>query len=118
MPDAYGYKTLCFEFTKFRMKQVDENLSVRAIEEKISAGLVEELIYQAHNEIKLLRIMKNWKPWEYLQSDDYEGKEQLNAMLNFTGGDPMAQTYERYDNMKHTAGPRKPSAGLHPEDKN
>ena len=114
MPDAYGYKTLCFEFTKFRMKQVDENLSVRAIEEKISAGLVEELIYQAHNEIKLLRIMKNWKPWEYLQSDDYEGKEQLNAMLNFTGGDPMAQTYERYDNMKLTACTKELSARTSP----
>ena len=38
-------------------------------------------------------------------------------MLNFTGGDPMAQTYERYDNMKHTPGARQPSAGMHPEDR-
>lgn len=45
LPDAYGYKTLCLEFTKFRMNVVDQNLSVREIEEKISAGLVEELIY-------------------------------------------------------------------------
>ena len=48
------------------MKVVDENMSIRAIEDKLSAGLIEELIFQAHNEIKLLRIMKNWKPWEYL----------------------------------------------------
>ena len=54
------------------MKVVDDNLSIRAIEDKLSAGLIEELIFQAHNEIKLLRIMKNWKPWEYLQTQDYE----------------------------------------------
>ena len=59
------------------MKVVDENLSIRAIEDKLAAGLIEELIFQAHNEIKLLRIMKNWKPWEYFQTDDYQDKEIL-----------------------------------------
>jgi NADH dehydrogenase (ubiquinone) 1 alpha subcomplex subunit 5 len=48
------------------MKVVDEHRSIRAIEEKISCGLIEELIVQAHNEIKLLRIMKQWRPWEFL----------------------------------------------------
>ena len=66
LPDVYGYKTLSQELTRFRMNVVDQNLSVRAIEDKIASGLIEELIFQAHNEIKLLRIMKNWKPWEYL----------------------------------------------------
>lgn len=51
------------------MKVVDENKSIRAIEEKIAAGLIEELIYQAHTELKLLRIMKSWKPWEFLYSE-------------------------------------------------
>ena len=45
LPDTYGYKFLSQELTRFRMKTVDENDSIRAIEDKISAGLVEELIF-------------------------------------------------------------------------
>ena len=77
--------------------------------------MVEELIYQAHNEIKLLRIMKNWKPWEYLHTRDFEEKEVLNDMLSFRSGDVFAQHYERYDDQKHTPNERRPSAGVHPE---
>ena len=44
LPDAYGYKFLCQELTRFRMTVVDENDSIRAIEEKIAAGVIEELI--------------------------------------------------------------------------
>ena len=57
LPDEYGYKYYSREQTRWRMKVVDENLSVRAIEDKIAGGLAEELIAAAHNEIKLLRIM-------------------------------------------------------------
>jgi hypothetical protein len=48
------------ELTRFRMKVVDETLSVREIEATIGSGLVEELIFAAHNEIKILRLMKKW----------------------------------------------------------
>merc|ERR1711907_41148 len=88
MPDNYGYKFLSQEVTRFRMKVVDETLNVRAIEDKIAGGMVEELIFQAHNEIKLLRIMKSWKPWEQLHTKDFENKELINDMLNFKNGDP------------------------------
>lgn len=50
--------------TRYRMKVVDENLSIRKIEEKIAAGIVEELIIQAHHEVKLLKLVRVWKPWE------------------------------------------------------
>ena len=66
------------------MKVVDENDSIRAIEDKIAAGLLEELIFQAHNEIKLLRLMKNWKPWEYLMTRDYDEKEEMNNLMNLS----------------------------------
>ena len=56
------------------MKVVDENMSIRAIENEIGHGLVEQLINAAHNEVKLLRIMKQWKPWEYLKTEDSEYK--------------------------------------------
>ena len=116
LPDCYGYKFLCAEMTKYRMKIVDENMSIRAIEDKISCGLIEELIFQAHNEVKLLRIMKGWKPWNYLQTRDFEEKEQMNDFLNITNENPFPSKFERYDNMKHTPAPRRPSASVHPED--
>ena len=98
------------------MKVVDENTSIRAIEDKIAGGLVEELIFQAHNEIKLLRIMKNWKPWEYLHTRDYADKENHQMYMNFVSGNPFPATFERYDNMKHTPNKRTASASVHPED--
>ena len=64
------------------MTIVDENMSVRAIEEKIAAGLIEELIFQAHNEVKLLKVMKQWKPWEWLTTRDHGDKEQMQNKLN------------------------------------
>lgn len=66
LPDTYGYKFLSQELTRYRMKVVDETMEIREIEDKISCGLIEELIFQAHNEVKLLRIMKAWKPWMHL----------------------------------------------------
>ena len=117
LPDSYGYKILSQELTRYRMKVVDETVDIRAIEDKIAAGLVEELTFQAHNEIKLLRIMKSWKPWEYLMTKDFEGKEIMQEFLNFKSGDPFAATYESYDHEKQTPEERAPLAFLHPEDK-
>mmetsp|Transcript_24591 Transcript_24591/g.24187 ORF Transcript_24591/g.24187 Transcript_24591/m.24187 type:complete len:120 (+) Transcript_24591:160-519(+) len=79
LPDKYGYKFLSQELTRFRMKTVDENKNIRQIEDMLASGLVEELIVQAHNELKLLRIMKNWKPWENfaLEEDDVHDIVQL-----------------------------------------
>ena len=78
LPDVYGYKFLSQELTRFRMKVVDENMRIRDIEDKIAFGTIEELIYAAHNELKLLRLMKNWKPWEYLMTKDSDGFEIIS----------------------------------------
>ena len=115
LPEEYEYKVLSEEMTKYRMKIVDENTNIRAIEDKIAAGLIEELVFQAHNELKLLKIMKNWQPWNYLFKDDPNEAAQLDLMLNFTRGNPFPATYERFDHHKSEPAPRKPSAALHPE---
>jgi hypothetical protein len=65
------------------MKIVDENTSIRTIEEKISYGLIEELIVQAHNELKLMRLMKAWRPWEHMAMEDSQQKEFLQAFASF-----------------------------------
>ncbi len=56
--------------TKYRMEIVDQNKNVRKFEEIIDYGTVEELILQAHNELKLLRLMKKMRPWEKTYETD------------------------------------------------
>ena len=58
IPDTFKYKLIIEELIKFRMEIVDQNKRIRDIEEKIAKGMVEELIFQAHSEIKLLKFLK------------------------------------------------------------
>ena len=88
------------------MKVVDEQLSIRKIEDKISAGMVEELIQQAHNELKLLRICKQWKPWEMYGQDADEMKEQLQNLASFRRDNPFAVVTETYEDQRHDRQPR------------
>ena len=106
LPDAYNYKFLSRETTKWRMKVVDENKSIRSIEKKIGSGLIEELIFQAHNEIKLLRLMGKWKPWESWPTDQ-DQKDELHNFAAFKGNNPFPNVYETYDNLRHDRKPRK-----------
>ena len=99
------------------MQVVDENMSVRAIEDKIAGGLIEELIFCAHNEIKLLKIMKSWKPWETLNTDDFDGKDELKDLLAMSRVHPFPVEFERFEDDYHAPEPRRPSAAIHPEDK-
>jgi hypothetical protein len=115
LPDKYGYKFLSQELTRFRMKVVDETRSIRAIEDKVAAGMIEELIYAAHNELKLIRIMKSWKPWEYIYSE-IEEKEMMLNMMNIRNDNPFPSVSETYEHMRTNKPARKPSASVHPED--
>lgn len=110
-----GYKFLSQELTRFRMKVVDETRSIRAIEEKIAGGLIEELIYQAHNELKLIRIMKSWKPWEYIFSEVTE-KEAMVNMMNLRSDNPFPSATEEFESARKNKPQRRPSASVHPED--
>ena len=110
-----GYKFLSQELTRFRMKVVDETRSIRAIEEKIAGGLIEELIYQAHNELKLIRIMKSWKPWEYIFSEVTE-KEAMVNMMNLRSDNPFPSATEEFESARANKPQRRPSASVHPED--
>ena len=107
MPDIYSYKFLSRELTKHRMKIVDENMSIRAIEEKIAQGLVEQLIAQAHNELKLLRIMQKWRPWEMYMQDADVDKEQLLNMASFRHDNPFNVVHENYDAQRYDRKPRR-----------
>jgi hypothetical protein len=97
------------------MKVVDETRSIRQIEEKVAAGLIEELIYQAHNELKLIRIMKSWRPWEFIFSEVDE-KEMLVNLMNIRNDNPFPAVAEQYETARTNRPQRRPSAAVHPED--
>ena len=106
LPDEYGYKYYCREMTRYRMKVVDENENVRDIEAKIAMGIAEELIYAAHNEIKLLRIMHKWRPWEMYNKDAEEDKEHLLNMASFRIDNPFDVVHENYEAQRFDRKPR------------
>jgi hypothetical protein len=45
------------------------------------------------------------------------GTVKMNDLMNVTSGQPFANNFETPEDGKHTGVPRRPSAGLHPEDK-
>ena len=107
LPKEYEYRLLAREMTHFRMKVVDENTSIKAIEKKIAHGLIEELIIQAHHELKLLRLMDRWKPWEAFAERKEEDKLEMQGMMNFRQDQPFPGAQEEYDAMRHDRKPRK-----------
>ena len=109
IPDSYTYKNIVEEVTKHRMEIVDSNKNVRDIEKKIAWGIVEELIIQAHNELKLMKLVKQYKPWEYLK--DYEDVNAKEQILSMNANNLFGAVVENFQHDKHTAEPRQtPSA--------
>ena len=94
---------------------MDEIKSIRGIEEKIGMGLIEELIFAAHNELKLVRIMKHWKPWEHV-FEEVEDKEGMLNLINLRADNPFPTPNETYDNIRHDPPKRAQSASIHPEE--
>lgn len=105
------------------MKIVDETENIREIEEKIGRGFIEELIFQAHNQLKLILILKKWDPWDELEkyqkeaeADGYfqvELNQRMFAQFNILSkGSPDVETYS---NIRHDMPPRPSTTG--PESK-
>lgn len=116
LPDEYQYKILSRELTRFRMKVVDENESIRAIEEKIGYGMIEELVAAAHNEVKLLRLMKNWQPWDFLFENSEEDRQELHDFANVRANHPFNTVFETYDDHRHDRKPRQERRSTASED--
>ena len=62
------------------MKVVDENESIKDIEEIIQYGIIEELIRKAQSELKLMIIMREWAPWDYISNPDHKLRLKKNAI--------------------------------------
>ena len=100
LPDKYGYKLISRELTRFRMKVVDENMSIKAIEDKIAMGMIEQLIIKAHEEVQLLKIMNEWQPWDHLSTPE-EDEEFLRQATAHRQDNPFSEYREDYTQERH-----------------
>mmetsp|Transcript_30193 Transcript_30193/g.53480 ORF Transcript_30193/g.53480 Transcript_30193/m.53480 type:complete len:177 (-) Transcript_30193:4138-4668(-) len=77
IPEDFNYRIFVEEFTRFRLKVVEESKDISAIEKTIGFGLIDDLILQATNELTLIEIFKNERIWEMEVSDTVEDFEGL-----------------------------------------
>eukprot|EP00163_Fabomonas_tropica_P007280 TRINITY_DN16_c1_g2_i1.p1 TRINITY_DN16_c1_g2~~TRINITY_DN16_c1_g2_i1.p1 ORF type:complete len:236 (+),score=77.56 TRINITY_DN16_c1_g2_i1:270-977(+) len=68
-PKAY-YRQSVEKYIRYRLGVVVSNKNIRDIEEIINCGEIEELIEQAKDEIHLIPLMAEWKPWEAPEIDE------------------------------------------------
>ncbi|XP_046853293.1 NADH dehydrogenase [ubiquinone] 1 alpha subcomplex subunit 5-like [Xenia sp. Carnegie-2017] len=69
MPSSAVYRTSTESLTKQRMKLVEMERNIEELEKKIGCGQIEEVIQQAKDELTLAEKMKEWEPWQPLQTE-------------------------------------------------
>ncbi|ODQ52404.1 hypothetical protein SAICODRAFT_30828 [Saitoella complicata NRRL Y-17804] len=74
LPSHAVYRQATEALTKHRQSIVEATESADEIEQKIGAGLIEEVILQAETELSLAKKMKEWKPWEALEEPAPKGQ--------------------------------------------
>ncbi|KTW27860.1 uncharacterized protein T551_02827 [Pneumocystis jirovecii RU7] len=67
MPNHSVYRQATETLTKQRQATVEKNTLREDIENGIASGLIEEVILQAKDELRLAKKMLEWKPWEDLE---------------------------------------------------
>jgi NADH dehydrogenase (ubiquinone) 1 alpha subcomplex subunit 5 len=71
-PKDSVYRQSIENLTAHRKQIVEDNEVSEVIENKIGAGLIEEVVIQAHEELELAKKMSEWKPWEELEEKPLE----------------------------------------------
>ncbi|KAF0388436.1 ETC complex I subunit conserved region-domain-containing protein [Gigaspora margarita] len=67
LPSNAVYRHATESLTKHRLSIAESTENIQEIENKINAGIIEEVILQAEDELKLVAKMEEWKSWEPLQ---------------------------------------------------
>lgn len=78
IPKEAVYRQNVEKFTDYRLKVCEEVEEWEEIEKAIGCGQVEELIWQAKDELELIPKMAEWKPWEVSEghSIEFEVKDE------------------------------------------
>lgn len=74
IPKDAVYRKSVESLTRSRLDVLEKETCVSTIVDKINAGLMEELIMQAEDEIRLIARMKEWQPWESLEEKPLPGQ--------------------------------------------
>ncbi|XP_006839798.1 PREDICTED: NADH dehydrogenase [ubiquinone] 1 alpha subcomplex subunit 5-like isoform X1 [Chrysochloris asiatica] len=64
MPKTAAYRKYAEEITNEKLNMVKAEPDVKKLEDQLQGGQIEEVIFQAENELSLVRKMMLWKPWE------------------------------------------------------
>ncbi|CAN6663735.1 hypothetical protein TRVA0_035S00826 [Trichomonascus vanleenenianus] len=66
LPQTSIYRQSVENLTKARKEAVESSQTAEQVEQKIGAGLIEEILIQANEELSLIKQMAEAKPWEEL----------------------------------------------------
>eukprot|EP00298_Acanthocystis_sp_HF-20_P011546 c19448_g1_i1.p1 GENE.c19448_g1_i1~~c19448_g1_i1.p1 ORF type:complete len:216 (+),score=92.95 c19448_g1_i1:32-649(+) len=80
IPKTAQYRVNVERIFQFRLKVAKETESIYEIEKSIRAGQIEELLNQGNGELKLLKRMREWKPWEATEQQKKEFDEETNII--------------------------------------
>ncbi|XP_007944940.1 NADH dehydrogenase [ubiquinone] 1 alpha subcomplex subunit 5 [Orycteropus afer afer] len=66
IPKNAAYRKYTEEITNEKLNMVNAEPDIKKLEDQLQGGQIEEVIFQAENELSLARKMLQWKPWEPL----------------------------------------------------
>ncbi|RHZ74132.1 hypothetical protein Glove_227g95 [Diversispora epigaea] len=67
IPPTAVYRQATEALTQHRLSIIESSDNIKEIENRIGAGIIEEIIWQAEDELKLIAKVKEWKIWEPLE---------------------------------------------------
>ncbi|KAG9294528.1 hypothetical protein G9A89_008639 [Geosiphon pyriformis] len=74
LPSTAVYRQATEALTQHRLSVVEATENVEEIEKNIAAGQIEEIIWQAEDEKKLSEKIKEWRPWQPLETPPPAGQ--------------------------------------------
>ena len=74
MPAESVYRRATEALTRQRASIVESGTTNEGIEAEVQAGLVEEIVKQAQDELSLAKRMLQWRPWEELEDPAPKGQ--------------------------------------------
>ncbi|KAJ3276072.1 ndufa5, NADH-ubiquinone oxidoreductase subunit [Terramyces sp. JEL0728] len=73
-PESSVYRQGTLALFNKRIEFIEKTEDLKKIEDEFQLGQMEELIEQAQEELKLIKIMEENKPWESLQETPLPGQ--------------------------------------------
>jgi NADH dehydrogenase (ubiquinone) 1 alpha subcomplex subunit 5 len=67
LPSSAVYTQSTKAITEHRLNLLQSNEDVKAFEDQIGQGHIEEILWAAEKELKLIPQVREWKMWEELQ---------------------------------------------------